>query len=160
MTLTRGEITDKLHEAVMYYYVKKTYSIHREVGVERRGRARIDMIALSLSSQVIGIEVKSCLADFRADKKWRNYLAHTNKFYFCFPPSVLQSRKFAEIKAELKSEGIGILALTTTGRIRCAQKAKTRQLGDDKKFELYKKLAWRGGDCKYNIKRTKRVFLE
>jgi hypothetical protein len=158
--LTRREITEKLHEAVMYYYVKKTYSVHREVGVERWGKARIDMMALSLSSQIIGIEVKSCLADFRADDKWRKYLSHSNKFYFMFAPSILKSRKYDEIKAELKAEGIGILTLTTTGRVRCALRAKSREVSDTKKFDLYKKLAWRGGDSKRNIKKTKRVYLE
>lgn len=158
--LTRREITEKLHQAVMYYYVKKTYSVHREVGVERWGKARIDMMALSLSSQVIGIEVKSCLADFRADAKWRKYLSHSNKFYFMFAPSILQSRKYDEIKAELKAEGVGILTLTTTGRVRCALRAKTREVSEVKKFDIYKKLAWRGGDSKRNIKRTYKVFLE
>lgn len=160
MALGRREITEKLHEALMYYYVKKMYSVHREVGVERWGKSRIDCIALSLSSQVIGCEVKSGLADYRNDKKYDKYLTHVNKMYFMFPPSVIQSRKFPDIKEELKDKGIGILTLTTTGRVRCVQRAKTREVTDKRKFDLYKKLAWRGGDSKRNIKRTKPVYLE
>lgn len=159
--LTRKEITEKLYEAVTYYFVKKMHSVHREVGVERWGRKRLDAMCIDFRSNITGVEVKSCLADFRTDKKWRAYLSHCNRLYFMFPPSVLKSRKFAEIKAELKAEGVGILTLSpTTGKVRCVTGARYHEVSDARKFELYRKLAWIGGDSRRNIKRIKRVYLK
>lgn len=159
--MTRKEITEKLYEAVTFYFVKKLCSVHREVGVERWGRARLDAMCIDYKTNIVGVEVKSCLADYRTDKKWKKYLSHCNKLYFCFPPSVIKSRKFPEIKAELAEHGVGILTLSeTSGRIRCIKGAQYREVSTTRKFEIYKKLAWIGGDSKRNIKRTRRVYLE
>lgn len=159
--LGRREITAKLLEALKYYYVKKTCSVHYEVGVVPMGRSRLDALAIDYPGNFHGIEAKSCLADFRADKKWRDYLPHVNKMYFLFAPSITQSRCYPEIRAELKAEGVGIYVLSeTTGRISCSQKAKHRQVAITAKFRMYRKLAWLAGDAKHTIQRTQRVFLK
>ncbi len=160
-TLTgRKLITEKLHQAAVYYFAKKTYSVHKEVGVERWGRRRLDVMAMDFVGNVVGLEIKSCLADFRSDKKWREYLSHTTQLFFVFPPSIMKSRCFPEIKEELKAEGVGILTLSeTTGLIRCAMRAKRRPMSVVRKYQMYKKLAWRGGESKRNVEQVKRVYL-
>lgn len=54
---------------------------------------RADLVALSPDGTVTIIEVKSCLADFRADGKWEDYLEFCDRFYFAvdedFPQKVL-----------------------------------------------------------------------
>lgn len=102
---------------------------------------------------------KSCLSDYREDGgKWKCYLPYVNKLYFCFPPSVVQSRKFPEIQAELKAEGVGILELED-GKIRCTQKAKKRTVSEDTKYKMLVKMAWRNGESRRTIKRVKKVEL-
>jgi hypothetical protein len=34
------------------------------------------------------VEIKSSIADFRADRKWRDYGAHCDRLYFAIPPDV------------------------------------------------------------------------
>lgn len=54
---------------------------------------RADLVALSPDGMFTIIEVKSCLADFRADDKWEDYLEFCDCFYFAvdedFPQDVL-----------------------------------------------------------------------
>lgn len=50
----------------------------------RTGR-RVDVIALAGDGSFTVIEVKSSLADFRADQKWPEYLEFCNQFYFAVP---------------------------------------------------------------------------
>ncbi len=50
----------------------------------RTGR-RVDVIALAGDGIFTVIEVKSSLADFRADQKWPEYLEFCNQFYFAVP---------------------------------------------------------------------------
>ncbi len=56
-------------------------------------RRRVDVIGLDRGGRFLIAEVKSSLADFRADGKWPDYLAHGDHFYFAigtdFPRSVL-----------------------------------------------------------------------
>lgn len=156
---SRKDVTEALYEAVMYYFVKKTCSVHKEVGVEPWGRRRLDALVIDYPGNLTGIETKSCLADFRSDKKWRNYLPYTNQFYFCFAPELTKSRCYPEIRKELKEAGVGILVLSETGRIVCSQKAKRRLVSIVYKYQLFRKLAWREGDSKRNIHQTKRVYL-
>lgn len=54
---------------------------------------RADVLALDRRGGFIIVEIKSSLADFRADSKWSDYLAHCDRFYFAvagdFPVAVL-----------------------------------------------------------------------
>lgn len=47
---------------------------------------RADVIALTPEGCLWIVEVKSCLADFRADLKWREYRAFCDRFFFAVPP--------------------------------------------------------------------------
>ncbi len=46
---------------------------------------RVDVAGLRRDGTVAVAEVKSCLADFRADKKWHEYLDFCDVFYFAVP---------------------------------------------------------------------------
>jgi hypothetical protein len=43
---------------------------------------RADIVALANDGTILIVEVKSCVADFRADHKWRDYAAHCDRLYF------------------------------------------------------------------------------
>ena len=43
---------------------------------------RADIAAVNRDGEVVIVEVKSSPADFRADRKWRDYAARCNRFYF------------------------------------------------------------------------------
>jgi hypothetical protein len=43
---------------------------------------RADLVAIDRSGAIILVEVKSCGADFVADRKWQEYLAYCDRFYF------------------------------------------------------------------------------
>ena len=47
-----------------------------------RSRRRVDVIGLDRAGSFIIVEVKSSLADFRADGKWPEYLDYCDSFYF------------------------------------------------------------------------------
>jgi hypothetical protein len=43
---------------------------------------RADIAAVNRDGEVLIVEIKSCAADFRADRKWRSYAACCDRFYF------------------------------------------------------------------------------
>jgi hypothetical protein len=47
---------------------------------------RADLVALDRTGSIILVEVKSCRADFAADRKWQEYLAYCDRFYFAVGP--------------------------------------------------------------------------
>lgn len=49
------------------------------------GGRRADLVALSQDGVLRIVEVKSSLADFRADRKWMDYRHHCDRFYFAAP---------------------------------------------------------------------------
>ncbi len=53
----------------------------------RSGR-RADLVALGPDGSIAIIEIKSSIEDFRADQKWRDYLLHSDHFYFATGPHV------------------------------------------------------------------------
>ena len=53
---------------------------------------RVDVIGLDRDSRFAIVEIKTSVADFRADQKWREYLPYCDLFYFAVPegfPTVL-----------------------------------------------------------------------
>lgn len=53
--------------------------------VLKTGR-RADVAALNAKGELLIVEIKSSLADFRVDEKWPDYLAYCDRFYFAVPP--------------------------------------------------------------------------
>lgn len=46
---------------------------------------RADILALGKSGELIIIEIKSSVADFRADRKWADYREFSDRLYFAVP---------------------------------------------------------------------------
>ena len=46
---------------------------------------RVDVIGVNSSGQTIIVEIKSCIADYRSDQKWTEYLEYCDAFYFAVP---------------------------------------------------------------------------
>jgi hypothetical protein len=43
---------------------------------------RADLVALDVGGEIWVVEIKSSVADFRADQKWPDYRAHCDRLYF------------------------------------------------------------------------------
>ena len=46
---------------------------------------RVDVMAMDRNGDFVIVEVKSSVADYRADRKWQQYLAFCDRFYFAVP---------------------------------------------------------------------------
>ncbi|MEO1328371.1 MAG: MmcB family DNA repair protein [Pseudomonadota bacterium] len=53
---------------------------------------RVDLLAVGPGGEIWILEIKSGVADFQADRKWRGYLEWCDRFFFCvgsdFPKSL------------------------------------------------------------------------
>ena len=51
---------------------------------------RADLVALGVNGEVVIVEIKSSVADFRADQKWQDYRAHCDRIFFATATDVPQ----------------------------------------------------------------------
>jgi hypothetical protein len=49
---------------------------------------RADIVGLAADGTIVIVEIKSSIADFRADSKWPDYRAHCDRLYFAIPDQV------------------------------------------------------------------------
>ncbi len=49
---------------------------------------RADIVSLSRKGEVWIVEIKSSLADLRADSKWTDYRSHCDRLFFAAPPDL------------------------------------------------------------------------
>ncbi len=49
---------------------------------------RADIVGLGQDGRITIVEIKSSIADFRADRKWPAYQAHCDRLFFAIPASV------------------------------------------------------------------------
>ena len=46
---------------------------------------RADIVAVNAQTEIVIVEIKSSIADFRSDHKWSDYRAHCDRLYFAIP---------------------------------------------------------------------------
>jgi len=73
-------VAEVLRRGVMRWLVDLGYQPLCEFTL-KTGR-RIDVFGLDDRGDTVAIEIKSSLADYRADQKWRDYLGFCDRFYF------------------------------------------------------------------------------
>jgi hypothetical protein len=61
---------------------------------------RADIVALAEDSTILIVEIKSSIADFRADLKWPDYRAHCDRLYFAIS---------SEIPADIMPQDAGLI---------------------------------------------------
>ena len=49
---------------------------------------RADIVAVGPDGTILIVEIKSSIADFRADRKWPDYAAHCDRLYFAIPEAI------------------------------------------------------------------------
>ena len=67
---------------------------------------RADVVALNGDGALMIVEIKSSIADFRADHKWRDYAAHCDRLYFAISH---------EMPAEIMPEDAGLIVADRWG---------------------------------------------
>lgn len=80
----RPDITQQVTRGVSRLFTDLDWSHITEMPL-RSGR-RVDVMALDPAGGIVVVEVKSDLADYRADRKWHEYLDFCDRFYFAVTP--------------------------------------------------------------------------
>lgn len=158
----RKEIADALKEAAAYMFFRYRYSIAFELGLTSWGGRRADVIGNKISGDLVMIEVKSSVADFRSDSKWHEYLPFADRFYLAFTEDVARKiKKNPELMARIPKR-VGILVLSSkTGYMRTVKPAKRVDVSPDTRVTTLARLAWRAGDLSKRTNRQRqRIFIE
>jgi hypothetical protein len=58
---------------------------------------RVDVMALDRRGEILVVEIKASAADFRADRKWQDYLEFCDRFAFAVGPGFPQALLPAEV---------------------------------------------------------------
>lgn len=152
----RRKTTKRLTNAGIWYWIRKGYSCHKEIGVVKRGRLRADLLCLNMRQEIVVVEVKSCWQDFTSDSKWHLYPDYCNKMYFIVTQELWES-KADQLKASLKPHGIGLLVWEgsrTSSGTSVKINAKKRTVDPSKVNYMLTKMSWRGGIFKPKRKRN------
>ncbi len=153
----RALTTEKLKKAGVGHFVKKRYAVYSELGLVKRARYRADLVCFNYKKEIIVVEIKSCLADFKADNKWQQYLSYCDKLYFLIPESLWVLKRELLVRNLKGRSGILILS-EATGYIKVVLKAPTQSLTEEVRNMLIVRMAYRADFTKRNTKRYK-VFL-
>lgn len=82
---------ERIFAAVMRHYTELGQACLSEFTLKTNRRP--DILCLAKDGQITIIEVKSSVQDFRSDKKWQEYLAWADRFFFAvddgFPTDIL-----------------------------------------------------------------------
>lgn len=153
--MTRSEITAILKDATISHFSHKKYSCFNEIAVNRWGKLRADILALSFRGNIIMAEIKSARADYVADLKWRSYLDYCDRFFFVMTQSVYERLK-TRLRVDLKGTGVGVLILDpNTGYLRSVMSSRLQTLSDDTRWTLLIRMAWRSGISCRTVRRKR-----
>jgi hypothetical protein len=159
--MTRKEIAQLLKDQVRRYYTEKCYAVNAEVGLNKSGALRADLLAVNMKGEVVICEIKSCPADFYVDHragKWHKYLDYSNKLFF-----VVGSKTYEKIRGDIP-KGVGIFVVRkfidkkyalARYTLRMVQRADYREINADTKLNLCIRLAFRNADHNRYARRSK-----
>lgn len=160
-TSPRTEAAAALKKASAMMFFKYGYSMTFELGLKSWGRRRADVIGNKISGDLVLVEVKSSVADFRTDDKWTEYLEFADRVYLAFTKEV--ATKIYN-KPELKKripKRVGILVLGDDGYMKTAKGATRVPVEPETRISILARLAWRAGDLSKRTQRAReRVFIE
>ena len=84
VAITRPEITASVTRGAARLLVDLGYAPLAEVTLPNGRRA--DLMALSRKGQIVIVEVKSGIEDYRVDRKWHEYMPYCDLFAFAVAP--------------------------------------------------------------------------
>lgn len=139
--LSRRDKTDILTVAMMRHIFINSHNLKigmREVNVnigKNKPNLRIDVLEINRKkNELVGYEVKSCIQDFRTDKKWDKYLTLINQLYFVFDKDTFEKHQ-TEILEKIGNNA-GIYTYNPTlGWVSLVKGVKFTQL--DEKQEVF-----------------------
>ncbi len=151
----RKVVTEALRKAAAFYFFRYGFAVTFELGVMPWGSRRADLVANKVSGKLVICEVKSSLADYRADSKWRSYLAFCDMFAFVMTPTL-----FAKLRHELPKE-VGVLCLDPkTGYAYMAKRCQLLELSSENRVSTLARLAYRSGELSKRTQRARtKVFI-
>lgn len=77
-------MTRLLQRGTARYLVSLGYGVVTEMPLPNGLRA--DLVGLSGTGEILIVEIKSCIEDYRADSKWRAYRDYCDQFSFAVAP--------------------------------------------------------------------------
>ena len=77
---------------------------------------RADLVALDNAGAIWIVEIKSSIADFRADQKWMDYRAHCDRLFFATT---------LEVPCEIFPKDTGLIVADAFGARSCAKRRST-----------------------------------
>lgn len=151
VSISRNQVASLLRQALSPYFTKLMYSLHFEVGVERGGHLRADVVCVKMNREVTIVEVKSGWQDFAADHKWQRYLPFCNQFYFAVSDALWDTHA-DRLREAVAGTGAGIIVCRVGGPVRKVLPAAKRKMAPARRVWLFTKLAWISG-----LSRARRV---
>jgi len=134
-------LADNIKATVAKYYAKKMRMCFFEIGLVPMGRLRADILVLAMNGYLVIVEVKSSVADFRADKKMAQYEEYCNQSYVAMPESV-----YKKVGARILP-GWGCFIMSEDGlRIIKVKGAKPFEVEEDTARSIYIRAAFRSAD--------------
>jgi hypothetical protein len=98
VSISRPETTEVVTRGAAKLLVALGYAPLAEVGLPNGRRA--DLMAVGPKGEIVIVEVKSSLEDYRCDRKWGEYMPYCDAFYFAVAP---------EFPREILPEGPGLI---------------------------------------------------
>lgn len=138
----------EIKDVVARHFTKKRMCVHTEVGLNRRGRLRADLVALSMRGELVVIEVKSSKRDYLTDHKYEGYIPYGNRFYFAMTEDV-----YEEVVERIPSH-VGVFVVYDrvypSGRTRKAlkvvQRTRRREVDEEIRFNMIIRMAYKSSD--------------
>ena len=136
------DTADAIKRSVARYFNKKRRAVYYEIGLNKGGRLRADVLVLAMNGHVVIVEVKSSKQDFLTDKKMEGYLDYCNQFYLAIPSTV-----YKKVKGRFDIEGAGVFLMSDDGtKIEKVLRAKNYDIEQSVSYNLAIRAAFRNSD--------------
>jgi hypothetical protein len=134
-------------QLMVAHWAKKGYAVHTEMALNKAGSLRADVLAISMRNEIIIIECKSSVSDFRTDKKWHRYKDYSTKLYFC-----MSTVTYRKVKTEIPKD-VGVFVVDKTGQLWLEGRSSKRDICAATLLDITTRMAFRNSSVqRYKLK--------
>jgi len=146
-------LSEAIKLRIARYYVQKMRACFFELGLCGGGRLRADIFVLAMNGHTVIVEVKSSLADFRADKKMHLYEPYACQAYCAMPGSV-----YLKVKDKILT-GWGVFVMSENGHaIQEVKRATNYDLAPGVVNDLWVRAVFRSADTNGSKSKVPKVL--
>lgn len=140
----------ELKQIVAKYWTKKLWAVHYEMGLNKQGALRADVLCINMRSEIVVVETKSSAADYKSDHKWPRYKEYADRVYLA-----MSNLTYKKVKALIPKGTAVFVVDADTKAMKLVGRTARNTVDPAVRLNIMTRMAFRSADATRGKRKSK-----